>query len=196
MTTGDAVQAAAGLLLHAVLGRPLLPVAPHAMAVMVQLPTPKDYFGNAGERVQCLPIIHLHCRSGLLVAPPCHAHGVKRWSPASCCMEHGQQYQGQILLPNAPTVHMLRVKLPAGTPQPDPADASGALQALAAAIRRATAAFRGSLEEQLKAMADTEALVDAPAHHTLSWLAANRMPLLTCTTNYVPAASVSTTVDG
>lgn len=87
---------------------------------------------------------------------------------------------------------MLRVKLPAGTPQPDPADASGALQALAAAIRRATAAFRGSLEEQLKAMADTEALVDAPAHHTLSWLAANRMPLLTCTTNYVPAASVST----
>lgn len=85
---------------------------------------------------------------------------------------------------------MLRVKLPAGTPQPDPGDASGALQALAGAIRRATAAFRGSPEEQLKAMADTEALVGAPALHTLSWLAANRMPLLTCTTNYVPAASV------
>ncbi|PRW20453.1 concanavalin A-like lectin glucanase [Chlorella sorokiniana] len=133
VTTGDAVQAAAGLLLHSVLGRPPLPVAPHAMAAMVQLPTPNDYFGNA--------------------------------------------------------VHMLRVKLPAGTPQPDPSDASGALQALAGAIRRATAAFRGSPEEQLRAMADTEALVGAPMLHTLSWLAANRMPLLTCTTNYVPAAS-------
>ena len=47
VTTGDAVQAAAALLIHAAQARPLLPVAPHAMAVMVQLPTPKDFFGNA-----------------------------------------------------------------------------------------------------------------------------------------------------
>lgn len=47
VTTGDAVQAAAALLIHAAHHRPLLPVAPLAMAVMVLLPTPKDYFGNA-----------------------------------------------------------------------------------------------------------------------------------------------------
>lgn len=36
ITTGDSVQAATALLLHSVLGRPLLPVAPKRMAVMVQ----------------------------------------------------------------------------------------------------------------------------------------------------------------
>lgn len=75
MTTGDAVQAAAGLLLHSVLGRPLLPVAPHAMAVMVQLPAPKDYFGNAGEL----------CSSGLWVScgPLCCLAGCVVWLPCS-----------------------------------------------------------------------------------------------------------------
>lgn len=47
VTTGDAMQAAAALLIHAAHHRPLLPVAPLAMAVMVLLPTPKDFFGNA-----------------------------------------------------------------------------------------------------------------------------------------------------
>ncbi|PRW20469.1 family type I secretion periplasmic adaptor subunit [Chlorella sorokiniana] len=47
ITTGDAVQAAAALLIHAAHAHPLLPVAPQAMAAMVLLPTPKDFFGNA-----------------------------------------------------------------------------------------------------------------------------------------------------
>ena len=47
VTTGDAVQAAAALLIHAAHRRPLLPVVPQSMAAMVLLPTPKDFFGNA-----------------------------------------------------------------------------------------------------------------------------------------------------
>lgn len=86
VTTGDAVQAAAALLLHAATEQPLLPCAPRAMVALVQLPTPPGHFGNA--------------------------------------------------------VHMLRVKLPEGTPQPAAGDWAGALAALAGAIRGATAAFR------------------------------------------------------
>lgn len=41
------MQAAAALLIHAAHRQPLLPVAPHAMAAMVLLPTPRDFFGNA-----------------------------------------------------------------------------------------------------------------------------------------------------
>ncbi|KAI3430263.1 hypothetical protein D9Q98_004859 [Chlorella vulgaris] len=47
ITTGDAVQAACILLIHAARGRPLLPVAPQKAMVMVQLPAPAGYFGNA-----------------------------------------------------------------------------------------------------------------------------------------------------
>lgn len=47
VTTGDAVQAATVLLLHAAQGLPLLPVAPQAMSVMLLLPTPPSFFGNA-----------------------------------------------------------------------------------------------------------------------------------------------------
>lgn len=48
VTTGDAVQATAALLLHAAQGLPPLPVAPKAMSVMLQLPgVPEGYFGNA-----------------------------------------------------------------------------------------------------------------------------------------------------
>lgn len=46
-------------------------------------------------------------------------------------------------------------------------------------------------EEALNAIAETEALVAAPALRMLSFLAARHMPLLTCTTNYVPRAHVS-----
>ena len=45
-------------------------------------------------------------------------------------------------------------------------------------------------EDALRALQDVEALVSAPVHHMLSWLAAKRMPLLTCTTNYVPCQQV------
>lgn len=38
VTTGDAVQAAAALLIHAAMGRPLLPVAPKAITIMLQTP--------------------------------------------------------------------------------------------------------------------------------------------------------------
>ena len=37
ISTGDAVQAATGLLVHAALGLPLLPLAPKSMAVLVQV---------------------------------------------------------------------------------------------------------------------------------------------------------------
>ena len=47
ITTGDAVQAACGLMMHTAVGKPLLPVAPQAMMVLVQMPTPPGYFGNA-----------------------------------------------------------------------------------------------------------------------------------------------------
>ena len=47
VTTGDAVQAAAALLLHAAQGKPLLPVAPKAMTVMVLMPVSSAFFGNA-----------------------------------------------------------------------------------------------------------------------------------------------------
>ena len=39
---------------------------------------------------------------------------------------------------------MLKISLPAGNAQPAEGDAAGALQALAGAIRRATAAFRSN----------------------------------------------------
>ncbi|PRW20583.1 putative acetyltransferase isoform X2 isoform A [Chlorella sorokiniana] len=131
ITSGDAVQAAAALLMHTADGRPLLPVAPKHLAVIVQLPAPESYFGNG-------------CR-------------------------------------------LLRASMPAGTPQPAAHDAPAALRALASAIRKATAAFRTSPEEQLKAMADTEALAAAPAPRMLAFLASKRRPLLTCSLNYVPA---------
>jgi hypothetical protein len=47
VTTADAVQAACALLLHAAQGLSLLPVAPHCVGVMVQLPAPTGYLGNA-----------------------------------------------------------------------------------------------------------------------------------------------------
>ena len=72
--------------MHTALGKPLLPVAPQVQMVLVQMPTPPGYFGNA--------------------------------------------------------VHMLRVSLPEGTPQPAAGDYAGALKQLAGAIRHATAAFR------------------------------------------------------
>lgn len=53
VTTGDAVQAVAALIMHAASGRPLLPVAPKSVAVVVQLPSPPGYFGN-GTRM--LPV--------------------------------------------------------------------------------------------------------------------------------------------
>ena len=131
VTTGDAVQAAAALLMHAAEGRPLLPVPPKCMAVLVQMPAPEGYLGN-GTR-------------------------------------------------------FLKVALPAGTPQPAAHDAPAALRALAGAIRQATAAFRTSPEEPLAAMADTEAMAAAPVPRMLAFLAAERLPLLTCSVNYVPA---------
>lgn len=120
--------------MHIADGRPLLPVAPKHMAVLVQLPAPEGYFGNG-------------CR-------------------------------------------LLRVSVPAGTPQPaahDAAAAHAALCALAGAIRQATTAFRSDPEEPLKAIADTEALAAAPAPRMLAFLASKRRPLLTCSLNFVPA---------
>lgn len=131
VTSGDAVQAAAALLMHAAGGRPLLPVAPKAMAVLVQMPAPEAYLGNGAR--------------------------------------------------------FLPVSLPAGTAQPAAHDAPAALRALAGAIRSATAAFRTNPEEPLAAMADTEALAAAPAPRMLAFLAAERLPRLTCSVNYVPA---------
>ncbi len=81
----------------------------------------------------------------------------------------------------------LPVSLPAGTAQPAAHDAPAALRALAGAIRSATAAFRTNPEEPLAAMADTEALAAAPAPRMLAFLAAERLPRLTCSVNYVPA---------
>ena len=46
-------------------------------------------------------------------------------------------------------------------------------------------------EVALKALADSEALVAAPAPRMLSFLARARLPLLTCTTNYVPTQQVT-----
>ncbi|PSC71001.1 Histone acetyltransferase GCN5 [Micractinium conductrix] len=130
ISTGDAVQAATGLLVHAALGLPLLPLAPKSMAVLVQLPTPDGYFGNASR--------------------------------------------------------MLKISLPAGNAQPAEGDAAGALQALAGAIRRATAAFRSNPEEPLAALADNESLAGAPLLRMLAFLAQHRLPLISCVTNYVP----------
>ncbi|KAL4857541.1 hypothetical protein ACK3TF_002400 [Chlorella vulgaris] len=130
VTTGDAVQAACALLLHAALDLPLLPIKPHSMAALVQQATPPGYTGNAA--------------------------------------------------------YMLRVNLPPGTQQPAPGDGFGALRQLAGAVRAATAAFRASPEAGLRELRDAEALVAAPLGSMLSFLAQARMPLLTCTTNYVP----------
>lgn len=52
ITTGDAVQAAAALLMHAAQAKPLLPVAPKVMAVLVQMPAPPGYFGNAARMLK------------------------------------------------------------------------------------------------------------------------------------------------
>jgi hypothetical protein len=134
VTTGDAVQSACALLLHAAQGRPLLPVRPHCMAALVQQPTPEGYVGNAA--------------------------------------------------------YMLRVGLPPGSEQPAAGDGRGALQALAGALRAATAAFRASPEAAVRELADAEALVAAPALRMLSFLAGRRLPYLTCTTNYVPTGQV------
>ena len=228
MTTGDAVQAAAGLLAHAAQGLPPLPVAPRAQArphwgsrsggpvlvcllcvaclpnrpskllvcassiastqvCLVQLPTPPGYFGNAvrqGARVGAAGLQPHACRSSA-VRLLLHAQHAARLTPRP---DHPPARNDAT--PPPPQVHMLRVKLPAGTAQPAAGDHAGALRALAGAIRSATAAFRASPEAQLAAIADTEALVGAPAPAMLTWLAAKRMPLLTCTTNYVPAAQV------
>ena len=54
ITTGDAVQAACALLLHAATGQPLLPPPPRSMSVLVQLPAPVGYFGNAAHM---LPVV-------------------------------------------------------------------------------------------------------------------------------------------
>jgi hypothetical protein len=134
VTTGDAVQAACALLLHAALDLPLLPIKPRSMAALVQQATPPGYSGNAA--------------------------------------------------------YMLRVNLPPGTQQPAPGDSFGALRQLAGAVRAATAAFRASPEAGLRELRDAEALVAAPLGSMLSFLAQARMPLLTCTTNYVPQQQV------
>lgn len=43
------MQGAAALLMHGCDGRPLLPVAPKHMAVLVQMPAPEGYFGNGSR---------------------------------------------------------------------------------------------------------------------------------------------------
>ena len=93
---------------------------------------------------------------------------------------------------------LLPVRLPAGSARPAEGDWAGALRALAGAIRQAVAAFRSDPEAQLGALADSEALAAVPAWAMLSWLAADRLPRITVTTNYVPAqeAGVRGVADG
>lgn len=289
------MQAAAALLLHAALGRALLPVAPSAMVVLVQLPTPPGYWGNA---VHMLPVS--------VSREEVEAAG--RQAGTAALQAEGASLQQVKAGALRGVVHGAS---PFGGDHPHQEDAATtdaavrALRQLAGSIRRATAAFKahpvsplsrmgwlldeedcggvgvGGLQElvdrddseghawagpgteqggrprrrssrtlpssvcptsalpplhppdplfpacaahpfspgqpiypschtltsvflpgchvglpagmqgeALRALQDTQALVSAPAHRMLSFLAAHRMPRLTCTTNYVPGQQV------
>lgn len=156
ITTGDAVQAATALLLHGALGRPLLPVAPKRMAVMVQASSRAQAEGGHRHRGRM--------QARLAQSPACFAF---RHPWRSVSVELGRVNSHPAKLPpfcpplppaQVPTpegyfgnaVRMLDVSLPANTSQPVAGDAAGALAALAGAIRQATAAFRAQPVSRLR----------------------------------------------
>ena len=169
ITTGDALQAACGLLVHAALGRPLLPVKPHAMAVIVQQPTPPGFFGNAAHmlRVNVPP-------GSEQPAAGDHAGALQRLAGAirgATAAFHSQPVSHQCVA-SSWACRMALMVLPAHRCVP--------CSPLAVTPQEAA----------LRELRDTEELVGAPAHHMLSFLAKARLPYLTASINYVPTQQV------
>jgi hypothetical protein len=178
ITTGDAVQAACGLLVHTALGKPLLPVAPQAMMVLVQMPTPAGYFGNAAHMLRVsLPEGTAQPAAGDYAGALKQLAGAIRSATAAFRSQPVRQCD---------VVRGTEVLF--GTPPVLPVLPSFAVRA-AASLNSCPAAWLQ--EGALKALADSEALVAAPAPRMLSFLARTRLPLLTCTTNYVPTQKVN-----
>ena len=82
-------------------------------------------------------------------------------------------------------VHPMAVNLKQGEPQPEKDDMLGMLRSLASHIRSATAEVRTNPAKALQALYESQQVCDAPIKHALPYLAGQRLPYMTCTTNFI-----------
>lgn len=82
-------------------------------------------------------------------------------------------------------VHPMLVRLEPGEPQPDGDDMLGVLRCLAAHIRSATHDLRLNPSQALQALYESQQVCETPVAKTLVFLAGQRMPYVTCTTNFI-----------
>ena len=92
-------------------------------------------------------------------------------------------------------VHPMIVGLQPGEPQPDPSDMLGVLRCLATHIRSATHDVRLNPASTLQALYESQQVCEAPVGKALVFLAGQRLPYVTCTTNFIGNAPTDQGLD-
>lgn len=135
ISTGDIVQGVASMMVHGSQGKPLLPLSPKTMVVLVQIPG----MTSSGDNVR---------------------------------------YFGN-------SVHPMSVRFTEEELKTVPTTQIEILAKLAAKIRQTTMALKSDPTTALQSLYETQQVVETPIWKSLAFLAGNRFPYVTCTTNYI-----------
>jgi hypothetical protein len=135
----------------------------------------RNGFISTGDVVQALGALAVHAAEGHPSLLPLHPQ----------CMIALVQVPGAEPDYFGNAVHPMTVSLKEGEPQPEKDDMMGMLRSLASHIRSATTEVRSNPAKALQALYESHQVCDVPVGQALAYLAGQRLPYVTCTTNFI-----------
>ncbi len=132
-------------------------------------------FVSTGDVVQALGALAVHAAEGRPSLLPLHPQ----------CMIALVQVPGAEADYFGNAVHPMTVFLKEGEPQPEKGDMLGTLRCLASHIRSATTEVRTNPAKALQAVYESQQVCETPVGQALAYLAGQRLPYVTCTTNFI-----------
>lgn len=134
----------------------------------------KNGFISTGDVVQALGALAVHAAEGRPLLP---------LQPQ--CMIALVQVPGAEPDYFGNAVHPMTVSVKEEEPQPEKDDMLGMLRSLASHIRSATTEVRSNPAKALQALYESHQVCDVPVGQALAYLAGQRLPYVTCTTNFI-----------
>ncbi len=130
---------------------------------------------STGDIIQALGALAVHAAEGRPSLLPLHPQ----------CMISLIQIPGAEHDYFGNAVHPMTVSVKEREPQPEKDDMLGMLRSLASHIRSSTTEVRNDPTKALQAVYESQQVCSAPVKHALAYLAGQKLPYVTCTTNFI-----------